>query len=322
MILKPFTLLIAVCAFVSFESSCAGEVKIKQVDDGFRFEIDGELFTHWQTKDWKVGYLYPVVGPDGENITRNYPMIDDVEGEQTDHPHHRSIRFSHRKVNGFSFWAPDSHKDGTTAEIKFVKVEKIDGGELVIWNDWLGNGKLLLQEKLRLNVISLENKQVLLDYDVELTAPNEDVTFFDEKDGGLGVRVPAWMVVKNRHTKTGTGTILNSEGDKNTDSWGKRASWSSYFGPNPKGKVLGITVFDHPSNMRYPTHWHARDYGLNTANRFGKGFFEAKSGAKKGDGDYTIKKGETLKLRHRIYFHHGDPETAKVAEKFAAYAKE
>ena len=56
MILKPFALLIALCAFVSFESSSAGEVKIKQVDDGFRFEIDGELFTHWQTKDWKVGY--------------------------------------------------------------------------------------------------------------------------------------------------------------------------------------------------------------------------------------------------------------------------
>ena len=47
----------------------------------------------------------------------------------------------------------------------------------------------------------------------------------------------------------------------------------------------------------------------------------AKDGAKKGDGDYTIKAGETLKLKHRLYFHHGDPEAAKVAEKFADYAQ-
>jgi hypothetical protein len=81
-----------------------------------------------------------------------------------------------------------------------------------------------------------------------------------------------------------------------------------------------VAIFDHPDNFRYPTHWHARTYGLLTANRFGTGFFDAKDGAKKGDGDHTIKAGETLSLRHRFYFHHGDPESAKVDEKYADYA--
>ncbi len=315
------TPLLLVLFILAGQCFAGDSVKITELDDRIRIEIDGELFTEWQHKAWKAPYLYPVIGPDGKNITRHYPMVGDVEGEQHDHPHHRSIRFSHRNVNELSFWAPDHQKGDHTAEIKFVKIEKAEGSEVIFWNDWIGDGKVILKENVRLNITPLENKQVLLDYDIELTAPNIDVTFFDEKDGGLGVRVAPWMVVQNRETKTGTGSILNSEGDKDGDAWGKRAKWASYFGKNPDGKVMGISIFDHPSNIRYPVHWHARTYGLITANRFGTGFFDAKSGAKKGDGDYTIKKGETLKLRHRLYFHNGDPEAAKVADKYADYVK-
>lgn len=300
-------------------------VTVKELDDRIRIEIDGELFTEWQHQAWKAPYLYPVIGPNGVNVTRHFPMKDGVEGEQQDHPHHRSIRFSHRNVNGMSFWAPDVKQNGIDASIALEKVEKTSSGEtgeLVLRNRWLGDGKLVLTEVVTLRVHPLPDREVLLDYDVELTAAAEDVTFFDEKDGGLGVRVAATMKVEDRQSKEGRGTIVNSRGDKNADAWGKAAEWADYYGPDETGKTVGIAMFDHPSNLRYPTNWHARTYGLITANRFGKGFFEAKEGAKKGDGDYTIKAGETLKLRHRLYFHHGDPETAKVGEKHAAYIKE
>lgn len=306
-------------------SSLSAEVTIKDLDDRFRIEVDGKLFAEWQHKAWFAPYLYPVIGPDGENITRHFPMRKDVEGEQQDHPHHRSIKFSHRDVNGFSFWAPTGDPGPRDAEIKLIKVEKMEGGEtgeLILLNDWLGADELVLKERLRLAFTPLEKGQMLMDYDVELTAANGDVTFGDNKDGGLGIRVAATMVVENRHTKTGKGTILNSEGHKNAESWGKRAKWSDYFGPSPGGTVVGIAMFDHPSNLRFPTHWHARTYGLSTANRFGKGHFERKEGAEMGDGAYTIKDGETLKLRHRLYFHLGDAEEAKVEERWAEYAKE
>ena len=58
-----------------------------------------------------------------------------------------------------------------------------------------------------------------------------------------------------------------------------------------------------------------------TANRFGKGFFEEKQGAAKGDGDYTIKAGEDIKLRHRFYIHHGDADVAGVEAKYVEYEK-
>ncbi len=318
--LFPFSLFTAV---LFGQLSVQADVRITQLDDRFRVEVDGSVFTEWQYKAWAAPYLYPVIGPNGENITRHYPMMDGVPGESQDHPHHRSIRFSHRGINEYSFWAPDSDKE-KRATIVLEKVEQIlsgeDSGVLIIWNKWLGDGKLILRERLRLAFTPLPNHEMLFDYDTTLKADGEEaVTFKDEKDGGLGVRVASTMVVTNRKTKTGNGTILNSRGDKNAEAWGKRAEWADYYGPDATGKTVGIAIFDHPSNLRYPTHWHARTYGLITANRFGKGFFEAKSGAKKGDGAYTIAKGEEITLRHRIFLHHGDSKTAKVAEHYKAY---
>lgn len=306
--------------------SCAfADVAITEHEDRFRIEIDGQLFTEWRHLDWKAPYLYPVIGPDGENITRHFPMVEDVEGEQKDHKHHRSIRFSHRNVNGMSFWAPDSNQGGHEVEIRLGKVEKKESGktgELIFWNHWMGDGKLVLKEKVRLAFHPLENRQVLMDYDVELHTVETPITFHDEKDGGLGIRVASSMVVQHRETKEGNGTIVNSNGEKNSEAWGKRAEWADYFGPGASGKTVGIAIFDHPSNLRFPTHWHARTYGLMTANRFGTGFFDAKKGAKRGDGDYTIAVGEKLPLRHRLYFHLGDPETAKVEEQYRLYASD
>jgi len=299
------------------------QVEITELQDRVRVEIGGELFTEWRHSEWKAPYLYPVIGPNGENMTRHYPMREDIEGEERDHPHHRAIRFSHRKVNGFSFWAPESRAAAGEAEIVFEEVEALengeDSGEVVIRSAWIGDGELVLTERTRLRFLPLEDRQVLMDYDIELTAGAKDVLFEDEKDGGLSVRVPETMRVELPGRVKGPGVILNSRGDRDGEAWGKAAEWADYYGPDSSGKVSGIAIFDHPSNLRYPTHWHARTYGLITANRFGKGFFEEKSGAQHGDGDYTIRAGETLKLRHRLYFHLGDTESAKVAEHFQNY---
>ncbi len=314
------------CFVVCLGWDCSfAEVTISEQEDRIRIEIDGRLFTEWCHQDWKAPYLYPVIGPNGENITRHFPMKDHVPHEQQDHPHHRSIRFSHRNVNGMSFWSPDSRQGGHDARIELERIESITSGktgELIFWNRWNGDEALVLREKVRLVITPIENQQVILDYDLELHAGEIPVTFHDEKDGGLAVRVAGTMKVEDRSTKTGNGTIQNSRGDRNGDAWGKRAEWADYSGPDASGKIVGVAIFDHPSNLRFPTHWHARTYGLLTANRFGIGYFEAKNGAEKGAGDFTIKPGGVLKLRHRLYFHHGDSEMAEVARYYQSYASE
>ena len=331
---------IAVCAVAH------ADVLITDLDDRIRIEVDGELFTEWRHADWLAPYFYPVIGPNGENITRNYPMKEGVEHESQDHPHHRSLRFSHSDVNGLNFWywRPGRERELSTAEIKFEKIEKLASGktgEMIVWMRWLDGDTLVLREKMRIAITPLENRQLLMDYDVELHAPDDKpVVFGDIKDGGLYVRVAGTMKAAEHFKKGGAkldGEILNSRGNRNTDAWGKRAEWADFSGLDASGKTVGIAMFDHPDNLRFPTHWHARTYGLLAANRFGTDHFDPKfakprtvSCRPNGEecpacnsrgGDYTLRAAETLTLRQRLYFHHGDSETAEVAKRYLEYSQ-
>lgn len=318
----------AILASLLFPSGLSAAVKLTELDDRVRVEIDGKLFTEYRFKDWKYPYLYPVNGPNGESVVRHYPMTPGVEGEQQDHPHHRAIFFTHSHVNDFNFWAPQAEerkgRDTAIAHDRFEKIESgEERGELIVWTKWMGEGEIVLRERKRLTFIPAGDGQALMDYDVTLTAGEKDVTFKDNKDGGLGIRVASTMKVRAlaRHVKESPsfGAIQNSRGDKDDEAWGRRAEWVDCSGPDASGKRVGVAMFDHPNNLRAPTGWHARYYGLLTANRFAIGSYGREPGAKKGDGDYTIPKGESLQLRHRIFIHHGDAESAKVAEQYEAY---
>lgn len=331
--------ILAVVACLTLAGKLSAEVSLTELPDRIQIKIDGQIFTEWRHQEWAAPFLYPVIGPNGENVTRHYPMKAGMPGEDPDHPHHRSIRFSHSDVNGFNFWwAPGKEKAGRTAEVKLEKIERMTSGktgEVVLWNQWFGDGKLVLREKVRLAFTPLENHQVLMDYDVELHAADAPVVFSDKRDGGMLVRVAGTMKVESEKGAKGDGTIVNSRGDRNADAWGKRAEWTDYSGPDASGKTVGIAMFDHPANLRFPTHWHARTYGLMTANRFGTDHFKGNYNDHKTvvcapagtncpacashSGDYTIPAGKSLTLRHRFYFHHGDAQVAKVAAQYRDY---
>ena len=71
-----------------------------------------------------------------------------------------------------------------------------------------------------------------------------------------------------------TGQALNSNGTSGKSIWGESAKWVYYWG-TINDKAVGIAIFDHPSNLRHPTAWHAREYGLVAANPFGLHYKEA-----------------------------------------------
>jgi hypothetical protein len=79
---------------------------------------------------------------------------------------------------------------------------------------------------------------------------------------------------------------------------------------------VGIAVFDHPRNLRAPTYWHARAYGLLAANPFGLKPF---TGDRSQNGRYVIPAGEALVLRYRVLIHHGNPEAAQVAQAYRRF---
>jgi hypothetical protein len=105
---------------------------------------------------------------------------------------------------------------------------------------------------------------------------------------GLGTRVATSLTVKEG------GTITSSEGKKNEkEVRGTRAAWCEYS-KVIDGVPTGLLIVPHPENEPR-VYWHARDYGMLTANPFGE-----KSLTGKGDGTVTVFPPNIMRLRFGI----------------------
>jgi hypothetical protein len=100
--------------------------------------------------------------------------------------------------------------------------------------------------------------------------------------------------------------------------WGKRSDWVDYSG-RVADEDVGLAIFDHPHNLRAPTYWHARAYGLLAANPFGLKQF---TGDHRQDGKHVIPAGGSLIFRYRVLIHHGNASQAGVAEAYRQFAAE
>jgi hypothetical protein len=82
------------------------------------------------------------------------------------------------------------------------------------------------------------------------------------------------------------------------------------------GRAVGVALLDHRANLRHPTWWHARPYGLLAANPFGRHDFEK---APPGTGDFALPEGETLTLRYRVLVWAGAPDPDAVEASWRAF---
>jgi hypothetical protein len=285
------------------------QVRIRQDDSGdVSVKIGGKLLTRYVHGDEaSKPCLYPVVGPYGEGVTRAYPL-EQVEGDTVDHPHHRSLFVAWGDVNGSDNWS-EEEGHGRMVHRYFEAIESgCVFGRIVSLNDWVdADGNRLLQDRLCCTFYNLPASVRLFDVDITLYASEGDVRFGDTKEGGmLSVRVASSMQVDR------TGRIENSVGGiGESETWGKRASWCDYCGL-VGDHVSGLAVFDHPSNLRYPTYWHVRDYGLMTANPFGVSYFVDKS----RDGSHVMSSGQNLRFRYRVLVHSGNAREGGVRSKY------
>lgn len=304
---------------VSTRLGAADGVEVLPQADRVTLKVDGELLTELRFADTPKPYFYPLLGPGGVPLTRNYPMRKDADDEEKDHPHHRSLWFTHGDVNGVDFWAEGENK-GRVVQEKILQAEGgKDAGVLRTANSWKTvEGKKVLSDETTVRVLRHPLGRVF-DYEIRLTATEGDVTFGDTKEGTMAVRLAESMRLLSNKFYAGkpTGHILQNTGAKDGATWGKRAAWCAYSGP-VNGETMGVVIFDRPSNPRYPTWWHVRDYGLFAANPFGVHDFEKKA---KGTGDLVLKKGDSLTFRYRFLLHRGEIAPAKLEAMATEFAR-
>lgn len=319
--------LLLVGVLTCFPALTADDVSLDR--DGHRIDIriGGQLFTAFYFgPEATKPYLHPLRAIDGTVVTRSYPM-EDVEGEQTDHPHHRGVWFSHGEVNDVDFWANEKKQRGrgNKGTIELDRVSAVESGSSAgrinasfAWND--PHGVRLLTER-RLMQFRRSGQDHVVDFDIELTAIADSVHFGDTKEGTFGVRMATELEEPHLRAEgiARTGTIVNAEGlTSELEAWGKRSAWVDYSG-SIEGKPVGIAIFDHPSNPKHPTYWHVRGYGLFAANVFGEHDFHADESR---DGSITLAKGEKLRFRYRVLVHPGRTRDADLARKHADWARD
>ena len=275
--------------------------------------INDELFTsfHYSAKN-KKPFLWPLNVKDDVGVTRDWPMGE--KAASTDHPHQKSAWTAYGNLNGVDFWT-----EGGNAGYQTVDNVEYGSGDAFGWI----KADMTLQDKDRNPIIS-EHREYrfyaapegarLFDLATTFEADHGAVKWGDTKEGGLmSVRMADALLERG-----GTGKVTTSEGAVGAGSaWGKPAAWCDYSGTLDGAGAVGVTIMDHPENLRHPTSWHVRDYGLMGANSFGYNDFTR--GEKRGD--WELADGAKQTFRYRVYVHSGDVESANVAEVWNAYSK-
>ena len=311
-VLVAFFLLQCACHCVASDPVPSPENRISLTETPYGYEVTlgGKLFAGYRKDFNGTPIIWPVIGPNEKPMTRAYPMSEDISGEKKDHPHHRSIWFTHDDINGNKHWGGGSNIEHQ----EFLKTE-CDGqiATLVSKNYWLDKQtKATICSDLRTVTFGVIGGHRYIDFDIVLTAEQDKVTISDTKEGTFAVRVPTSVDVDSKFG----GTITNAEGLKDDKAWGKRSSWVDYSGP-VDGEIAGIAIFNHPASFRHPTWWHVRTYGLFAANPFGIKDFEPE---RKENGTVALKKGESLKFYYRIILHKGDANALDIGQFYQEYA--
>ena len=185
------------------------DVKLQQSADRVRVEIGGKLFTEFVFRGAPKTYFFPVLAPDGTEMTVNgdpAPKYDQ---------HHRSLFFAHGDVNGAVFW---NDKDETKGRMVNETVgHSVTGrvGEIRYRNRWVGpDGTIHLFEQTKVQLQATADSRTI-DYEVTLNAPKDKpVVLGDTKEGTMAIRFPRWMTPTHAirgYSHTGKGVIVNAE---------------------------------------------------------------------------------------------------------------
>lgn len=277
------------------------------VDPGGPAVLGGGAWTYdWH--DRPRPFVHPVRTPAGHVLTVDAPA---------DHPWHHALWFTIKFVDGDNFWE-EFGDFGLLRQAATPAVAHLGHGAERATSDlvWVRpDGREAVRQHLVLTHHPITGDAHALDWDVTLVADDEvvyDRTPFTTWGGygGLTLRGrPDWHDTELRLP----------DGAPRERVLGERAPWCALAGPIAPGElvepvepverdgtaddpIVGVALFDHPANPRFPTPW----YASTRADTYGQeGWSNFANAAFLWDEPLTVAAGEPLHLRHRVVVHDG-----------------
>jgi hypothetical protein len=319
-------LLLATALAIGAEASggrAAGEVvEITRHHTSVDVSIGGRPFTtYYFDPAIAKPFLHPLRSAAGTIVTRGFPITRDIAGEDRDEPHQRPMYFAHGDINGFDFWGEaafprwSNHSPSTFGRTVIRSLDEAAGGPdsgiVEATFDLVAPTGVIGREVQRYR-FSGDDRTRVIDCQFSILATDRALVLGDTKEGAFAIRVV-------KPLESPPGHMVNADGATGEKGiWGKRSEWVDYYG-RVNGEDVGVAVLDHPQNLRAPSYWHARAYGLLAANPFGLTEFTRD---RRQNGAYTIAVGSSLVFRYRVVIHHGDPVQAGVRAAYLRFAEE
>jgi len=252
-------------------------------------------------------YFHPVALPDGTVLTWLRPP---------DHRWHRALWFSWKAINGLNYWEEDRQgKSQGITEVTAFRHTTLPHGSVKIdmTLSYHPPGKPEVLSESRTITITPPDAagRYRMDWTMIFTARDREVvldrTPIPGEPGGkgwggyAGLSVRTTRAMKNYHT-------LNSEGQRDMAGHGKPARWLDFTGV-VDGKEVGIALFDHPGNERYPTPTYI----------IMRGTFGYLSPAFLFKAPYKLAAGKSLVLFYRLMFHPGRLGKEELEQEWKAF---
>ena len=243
-------------------------------------------------------YVHPVWDPSGNVLTDDFPE---------DHYHHRGLSWMwpHVVVEGESYdlW----HIQGVRQVFEewLTRERGPASATIGVKNAWqLSDGERIVDERVRIRAYEASEHGRAMDVRLTLEATDKPVQLLGQENenkgyGGLSFRLAP---------REGT-VITTPEGVQPEDSDDRQVPWADesgrFGGSDPFG---GVAIFQHETHPGFPAPWTLRHYGFLGV-------------AWPGNQGVTLRPGEPVTLRYRIWVHRGDAEAGQVAEAYEAFAE-
>ncbi|QDV40824.1 hypothetical protein Enr13x_06600 [Stieleria neptunia] len=281
------------------------ELTFREGDGRVVIEVNGEAIAHYVYRDDAIPrpYFAHVKTPGGIQVTRHHPP---QSGDRSDHATmHPGIWLAFGDLGGEDFW----RNKASVRHVDFLQepASERNMGSFIEKKQYTGSdGRIVCDEEFRFAVLA--KPEAILFVVESIFSGTQPFSFGDQEEMGLGVRVATPV------TEVAGGNLTDAEGRAGAKTiWGNAAAWCDYSGVID-GQRVGVTVMSHPTNFR-ETWWHARDYGLITANPFGRAAMKQGAASR-----IVVQPGETFRLRFAVYVHSGAEDDA-IAKAYGDYAK-
>ncbi|MFH5833774.1 PmoA family protein [Halalkalibaculum sp. DA384] len=289
-------------------------------NDALQLLIDGEVL-------WKLVYTQRVPNKPYFSVLRTVEGYDVASLVPPDdrHPWHRGLWFSWKEINGTNYWNWNKNSDEWMPPGR-VRVHDI---QATLNNDFSATvdfflvyapkeGGAVLREDRTLHISAPdENGDYTIDWEMVFTA-EKDLVFDRTKplhEGGVSWGGYAGLIYRAAYPGLTGFRFYDSNGNTITEpkmGYGKKAKWMGVRAEVKQvpGQQVGLTIFDHPQNPRYPSPWSI--------------YFEDDKGAQHHPAllynkPLELKAGESLKLKYRVLVHSGEKGKNELENEYSEY---